>query len=149
MPRQPARHEHRFGNGAGTVVDRGVAYVHAGQHADEALELEDRLERALPELGLVRRIGGQKLLSLDQRVDVGGHEVRVAAGTEEAQHTAIRRVGRCELLEMIDELDLRHRSFERQAPRKSRRRRDCCEQLLDIGHTNRCQHGLPIGMSER
>ena len=67
--RDAQRHHHRLVHGRAAVVERGVGDLHVGQPADGGLVLVDRLERALRELGLVRRVGGVELAPRDDRVD--------------------------------------------------------------------------------
>ena len=61
----PVRHQHRLGRRRRAVVHRGIRHFHAGQHGDLSLELEQRLQRALRDLGLVWRIGRQELGTLN------------------------------------------------------------------------------------
>ena len=53
-----AGHRHRLGRGGALVEERRVGQVHAAQIADEGLEVEERLQPALADLGLVGRVGG-------------------------------------------------------------------------------------------
>jgi hypothetical protein len=73
----PAGHEHRLGARGGAVVHAGVGDVEAGELGDDGLELEDRLQRALRHLGLVRRVRGVELGALQEHVDGGRDGVRV------------------------------------------------------------------------
>ena len=52
------RHRHRLGRGGRLVQQRGVGDLHAGQFADHRLEVQQRLQPALRDLRLVRRVGG-------------------------------------------------------------------------------------------
>ena len=78
------RHEHRLRGRRRAVVHAGVGHLHPEQHRDQRLKLEDRLQRPLAHLGLVRRVGGVELGPLQDLVDHRRHEVRVGAGAEEA-----------------------------------------------------------------
>ena len=49
---------HRLGGGGGLVEERGVGGGEAGEVGDDRLEVEQRLEPALGDLGLVGRVGG-------------------------------------------------------------------------------------------
>jgi hypothetical protein len=51
-------HVHRLGGGGGLVEQRGVGHRQAGEVGDHRLEVEQRLEAALRDLGLVRRVRG-------------------------------------------------------------------------------------------
>ena len=53
-----AYERHRLGGGGALVEQRGVGGRQAGEVADHGLEVEQRLEPALRDLGLVRRVGG-------------------------------------------------------------------------------------------
>ena len=55
---RPAYERHRLGRGGALVEQRGVGGRQAGEVADHGLEVEQRLEPALRDLGLVRRVGG-------------------------------------------------------------------------------------------
>ncbi len=54
----PVQHGHRLGGGGGLVEERRVRHVHCGEVAHHGLEVEERLEATLGDLGLVRRVGG-------------------------------------------------------------------------------------------
>ena len=55
---EPVAHHHRLGGGGALVEHRGVGDLEAGQIGDERLEIQQRLEPALGDLGLIRRVGG-------------------------------------------------------------------------------------------
>jgi hypothetical protein len=61
--------------------------------ADHGLELEDGLQRALRDLGLVGRVAGEELAALDQRIDDDRAVVAIGARAEEAG-VAVFRSGR-------------------------------------------------------
>ena len=77
-------HHHRFGSAGGPVVHAGVGHVHAGQLGDHGLELEDGLQRALRDLGLVGRVAGEELAALDQGVDDDRPVVAISARAQKA-----------------------------------------------------------------
>ena len=54
---QPVEHRHRLGRGGAFVEQRRRRDVHPGQVLDDRLEVEQRLEAALRDFGLVRRVG--------------------------------------------------------------------------------------------
>ncbi len=104
----PARHAHRLGGGGRLVEQRGVGDVEPGQVADAGLEVEQGLEPALADLGLVGRIGrvpGRVLedVALDRRrhrgavialADQRGQElVLVGGGAQPLDRTALRQGG--------------------------------------------------------
>ena len=82
------RHRDRFPAGGRAVVHRGIGDIGAEQPRDLGLELEQHLQRALRDLGLVGRVGGQELAALDQMIDAGGNMVAIGARAEEERHVA-------------------------------------------------------------
>jgi len=55
---QAVAHHHGLGGGGALVEHRGVGDFEPGQVADHRLEVEERLEAALGDLGLVGGVGG-------------------------------------------------------------------------------------------
>ena len=55
---EAVQHRHRLGRGGALVEQRRVGEVHAGEVRDHRLEVEQRFEPALGDLGLVRRVRG-------------------------------------------------------------------------------------------
>ena len=72
-----------LGRGGGAVVERGVGNIHAGELSHLGLELEQHLQRALGDFGLVRGVGGQKLRALDEVIHRGRHMVSIGPGAAE------------------------------------------------------------------
>ena len=95
-PRHAVRHQHRLGGGGRAVVHGGVGDLHAGEVRDLRLELEEILQRALRDLRLVGRVGGQELRALDDVVDRRRHMMAVGAGADEERPVAGRMVLRGE-----------------------------------------------------
>ena len=128
------------------VVAGRVRDVHPGQLADRGLVLEDRLQDALAHLGLVRRVRGQELAALQDRVDDRGDVVVVDPGAEERE--LLRRVDvlRGELLQVADELRLGERRLEVELTLEANPGRDVAEELLDRRDADRRQHLLAIGV---
>src|SRR5207245_1866373 len=60
-PMDSMRHPGRFAERRRAVVHRRVRRVHPGELADQALILPERLEQALTDLGLIRRVRGVEL----------------------------------------------------------------------------------------
>ena len=79
------RHQRRFRGCRSAVVVRGGHHVEAGQLRDQRLVLVDRLQRALADLGLVRRVRGVELASTEDLVDGRRDVVAVGARAEEAR----------------------------------------------------------------
>ena len=65
---QPLGHQHGFGRRRRAVPHRRVGDFLSGELAHQSLKLEDRLQRALRDLRLIRRVGGEKFAALDDRV---------------------------------------------------------------------------------
>jgi hypothetical protein len=82
-PRGVLRNEACVRGDCRPVVAGGIGDVHARQLANSGLVLEDRLQHALAELGLVRRVGGQELPALEDGVDDRRHVVVVHPGAQE------------------------------------------------------------------
>lgn len=55
--RVPLGERHGFGGGGGLIQQRGVGNVEPGEVADHGLEVEQRLQPALADFGLVWRVG--------------------------------------------------------------------------------------------
>src|SRR3546814_2535062 len=68
------RHHDRFPAGGRAVVHRRIGDVGAEQARNLALELEQHLQRALRDFGLIGRVGGQEFAALDQMVDARSEE---------------------------------------------------------------------------
>ena len=83
LPVSARRHHGRLGHGGGAVVHGGVGHVHAGELADHGLEFEDRGERALRDLGLVGRVGSEKLAARNHRIHQHRAVMVVHAGAQE------------------------------------------------------------------
>ena len=71
------RHQHRFGQGRGAVVERSIGNVHIGQGRHHALVFVSELQRALGSFGLVRRVGGVIFTSCRKLPDCCGNMVLV------------------------------------------------------------------------
>ena len=56
-------HHRRFSGGATAVVEAGIGDVHARELADQRLILEHRLQVALTDLWLIRRVRGIEFAS--------------------------------------------------------------------------------------
>ena len=133
------RQQHRLDGRGRPVVQRGVRDVHPGQLRDHALELEDRGERALRHLRLIRRVGGRELGAHRQRVHRGRDVMVVAAAAEErwARGRVVRRGPRAEAL---PQLDLGERPGNRGRAREPRALRHRGEELLERAHADALEH---------
>ncbi|MGY3408663.1 hypothetical protein ACVWZV_004776 [Bradyrhizobium sp. GM5.1] len=86
-PRVPLGECHRFGGRGGFVEQRGVGDVEPGEVTDHGLEVEQRLQPALADLGLVGRVGrvpGRALqdVALDHR---GQDRARIALANQRGE----------------------------------------------------------------
>ncbi len=95
---EPVAHHHGLGGGGALVEHRGVGDLEAGEIADHRLEIEQRLEPALRDLGLVGRVGGIPAGILeDVALDDSGH-VRVGiAHADQATKNLVLRGNRAQL----------------------------------------------------
>ena len=144
------RHHDRFPTRRRAVVHRRIGDVGAQQPRDLALEFEQHLQRALRDLGLVGRVGGQELAALDQMVDARRHMVAVGAGAEEEGPVARRAIlprQRC------------HMAFDRELARLIRQAGDRAveprfggnvdEQVVDRRGADGGEHRRPVAAGER
>ncbi len=138
------RDEARVGSDGRAVVTGRVRDVHPGQLADRRLILEDRLEHALAQLGLVRRVRRQELAALEHRVDDGRNVVVVDPGSEERELLRRVDVARCQLLQVPDELGLRERGLEVERTTEPHAGGDVAEELVDRRDPDRLEHRLPV-----
>src|SRR5919205_582855 len=104
--------------------------VPAGQLANRGLVLEDRLEHALAHLGLVRRVGGEKLAAREDRVDHGRDVVVVDPRAEERELGSRVRVPGGKLFEVRDEFGLGESRLESQLAVETDGGRDLLEELV-------------------
>ncbi len=132
-PSDSAGHERRLDERSRAVVHRGVGDVHSGQRADHRLVLVDRLERALADLGLVGRVGGEELRLRHDVIDDARDVVVVAAGTHEAHQFRRRDVLIGERGHMRRELDLREALGQVQSTVEPDGLRNDIEQRINVG----------------
>ena len=105
-PGDPPRHHDRLPAGGRAVIHRGVGDLAAIEPRDLGLELEQGLERALGDLGLVGRVAGQELAALDQMIDAGRNMVAIGAAAEEEGHVAGDHVGARQRAELALDVEL-------------------------------------------
>ncbi len=131
------------------VVAGRVRDVHARELADRRLVLEDRLEHPLAHLRLVRRVRGQQLAALEDRVDDRRDVVVVHARSEEGQLAARVGVPPGKGGDVVEDLLLRQRGLEIELPPEADSLRQVAEELLDRADADRPEHLLPVGIRER
>ena len=125
---RPAGHQRGLGGRGRAVVVRGGDDVESDQLGDQRLVLVDALERALADLGLVRRVGRVPLAAQQQLVDRRRRPVAVDAGAQERGE--VRPVAGGQALEAGRQLELRLRLRQVEAARPQRVR-DVGEELVD------------------
>src|SRR5699024_4331362 len=87
----PTHEQDRLGDGGGLIEEGGVGDVEAGEVLDDLLEVQQRLEPALGDLGLVRGGGGVPGGVLDEVAadDGRGDRVEVALADELGAHDVL------------------------------------------------------------
>ena len=138
-PGHPNGHERRFGRGRTAVVHGGVHDLHREQLGDERLVLEDPLERALADLGLVRRVRGQKFAAQGEDGHGGGDVAALDRPADEERTRAGRSVHRRETLEVGLHLHL-GKTRGKTEPREASVLRDCGEQVIDAPDADPLEH---------
>jgi len=120
------------------VIQGSVRNVQRRQLADERLEFKDRLEKALGELGLVRRIGRGKLGTGNDVLHHGGDEMIIDAAAEKRDHFGAVCFGKAG----EDAGDLLFRTTGRhvQRLREQQVRRNIGEQLIDARDPDLLEH---------
>jgi hypothetical protein len=137
-------HHRSFGDSGAAVVQGRVGGLHARQFADHRLKLVDRLQDALADLGLVRRVRGDELRPARESGHDGRNGVIVDPAAEEGgprSRGAVPVRQRRKVPENLD-LGLGRRKIER--PRKPETFGDRAEEILDAGNADRRQHRLDV-----
>jgi hypothetical protein len=138
--RRPNREVDALDERARAVVERGVRDLHPVDLAHERLELVDRLQHALRQLGLVGRVRGRELGPTREGPDRGRHVVVVRAATREAHELVGAARRRRKRGHVPGELDLRERRRDVEAVLQAHARRDRLEQLVQRGEPDRVEH---------
>ena len=134
----PLGHRHGFGGGGCLVQKAGVGHRQAGQIADHGLIIQQSLEPALRDFGLIGGIGGIPSrifqdIALDRR---RGHRAVIALPDQRGHHLVAAR-------------HLAHPRqkpvFRQRRPAKRRALPDACghgfvDQRVKTGHANRLKH---------
>jgi hypothetical protein len=143
---RPEREVGGRGHRRRTLVERGVGHREAGELGDRRLKLEHRLQPALRDLGLVRRVGSQKLRPRDDRVDEGGDVVVVHPRADEAGLGVGVRVAGGERREAVEHLGLGEAVRELERAVEAQLGGDVGEQLVGRVDADRLQHRRPVGV---
>ena len=140
-------HQDGLGHRTRPVIHRRVRDIDTEQLTDDGLELEDRLQRALRELGLVGRVGGVELTALQELVDGRRDVVSIHATTEEREHrSAVVSSG--ERAQVLHQARLIERRLEVEIPFDTPMPRNVGEQRVDVLDPNAREHraNLVVGM---
>ena len=139
---RPHSHQGGFRERGGAVIEGCVGHFHSRQLADERLEFEDRLQRALADFRLVRGVGGIKLAAGYERIHHGRAEVVISSGAQEAGEIA--GILRGSLFEVPQDFRLRLARPQPKCPLQTERRGDGGKQLVHGFAANLLQHLLPF-----
>jgi hypothetical protein len=137
---QAFREQHRFAQGRRAVVQRRVRDVERREEALVRLVLEDRLQRPLRNLGLIRRVRGEELRAQQQLVDARRLIVRVRAAAEEGDVVGGGLVARGQTAEPAARLDLRPGAGDVEQFLQLHVRGDGVEQPFDVVHADDGEH---------
>ncbi len=134
---------HRFGGRGPLVEQRGVGHRQTGQVGDHGLEVDERLEAALRDLGLVGRICGVPGRVLQHvALDHPRHDARVIAHAQAgAQHQVLAR----DRAQPLERFGLAHALADRDlAAHADRRGNGLIDQRVEGGETQRLEHLLDL-----
>src|SRR5262249_721415 len=137
-------HQQSLDQSGGALVERRVGDIESGQKADVRLKLEDRLERPLRDLGLIRRVRRQPLRPIEHLIGDRRGGMGIEAGPQEERRLPSIRVPSSQRPEHAADLDLRQRG--RQIRSLENGGRDRLEELVDGRDSDRGQHLGPIGV---
>ena len=143
--RHPARHRHRLGGSGRLVEQRRVGHRQPGQVDHHLLVVEQRLEAALRDLGLVRRVRGIPARVFQHVAqDHVGQQGRMVAQADEGLGDGI--LGG-HLLEGGQCLHLGHRGGQRERAVQADRGGDgLADQLVEAGDAQLRAHGGAVGV---
>ncbi len=131
---------HRLPRRRPLVQQRRVGHCHPRQVGDHGLEVEERFEAALRDLGLVRRVGRVPARVLEQAAaDRARRQRVVVAEADEAARDLVPARDRPQAREVL-RLALRGRQRERRLQANARRQR-FVDERVERGGANRREHG--------
>ncbi len=135
------RHQDGLGQAGGTVVQRGIRYVHGHQRSHHGLVFIKQLQRALAGLRLIRRIGAVVLTAGGDLPDCGRDVVVIGAGTDEANRLPVHARTRCH-----ERTDLHFRHAHRYVLKFlcTQIGRDLVEKVIDLIDTDHIEHVADI-----
>jgi len=126
---------------------RGVRRVHRGEAGDHRLVLEDRLQRALADLGLVGSVGGVELASREDVPHGSGYVPVIDAASEETGHLRGGAVSRGEGAQPGGDLGLAHRGTDVEDSVDAKPFIYRFEQLFERGDPRLHEHLEPVAVS--
>ena len=139
-----AGHVHGLDQRGRSVVQGCVRDLEPGQLADHRLELEQRLQHALRQLRLVRRVRRVELGPTGQRPDDAGDVVVVRASTGEAHQLVGAQVASRERAHVVHELHLGDAGGDVERPVEAHVGRDVGEQLVHARQAERREHLVDV-----
>ncbi len=139
------RQRHRLGRRRRLVEQRGAGHGQAGEVGDHGLEVHQRLETALRDLGLVGRVGRVPARVLQDVAQDDGRRVRAVVA--HADQAALADVALRERAQLGDGGRLVHRRRERGQVAPADRGGDgLCHQRLEAGLAQGAQHLRDLGL---
>jgi hypothetical protein len=134
---------HRLGRGGRLVQQRRIRHLHPRQVAHHRLEVDQRLEAALRDLGLVRGVWRvpARVLHHHPQDDAWSHRVVVPETDVRAADT----VGRCDLLQSLQVTKLGFSLWKVERSLQPYRRGDCfVNQGIERGSADSAKHGIAL-----
>jgi hypothetical protein len=141
--RHAARDCHRLGGGGGFVEQRGVGELQAGEVDHHLLEVEERFEAALGDLGLVGRVRGVPARVLEHVAQ--DHRGRVSAVVALTDQGPLDHIATGDGLQAGERRMLGHRAGERQRRGEADGGGDGLrDQSIDVGYADRGAHARDL-----
>ena len=138
------RHRHRLGHRGAFVEQRGIRHRQARQVTDHGLEIHQRFEPPLRDLGLVGRIGRVPARVL-QHVAQDDRRRQRAVVAEPDQRLDVGAVAPCQFAQLSDDLCLCHRWRQRREVRTADRARHGARgEVREALRTDHLQHGRDL-----
>ena len=125
------------------VVMGRVAHVHARKGANQALVLENSLERPLGNFRLVRGIGRVELTAAKQHIHSRRDVVVISPGTQETEHILGCAIGSGNGFKLIAGLHFGHARGQVQT-REAKSFRDLLEEIFQFFDPDGFEHHLHV-----
>ncbi len=136
---EPLGHENGLGCGARPVVHRRVGDRQPQELAHDRLKFENRLQRALRDLGLVGGVRRIEFAAQEQLIDRRGDRVIVGASAEKASELRSAVLAR-KLVQVSHEARLVERCFDGERPSEADLLGNLVEELVDRRLANGGKH---------